>query len=536
MHKRLLTIDDLVNFFEEKDIAHFSATESGYQICVQVPSYFKKKKEVDEQSNSKFLIKDALVFHTGKNLNHSFVTEAAAEKAINDLAYVPVLANFCEIDGVRDFTTHDFEFDDDGNIIYHEKQIGCITSDPIYMEDDEKVEGRKNVFAKVAIPRNYTDAADIIERKGGTDVSVEMIINDMSYSKENGVVFNDISITGLTCLGVDPTTGKKINPGMENARISLEDFSVTNNSVVMNKELIEEITQAVMNKLDDHIAEYSAKNNHGKEDEIVEKFDEEIKDTQLEATEEVTDQVTEEEAPEVVEEETVEEIQESEESESNENSEEEEESETEEFSAKFVKNFELSHDDIRCALYNLLLPFEESDNDWYCITQVYDNHFVYEGWFDASHVFDQKYSKNGDEISFDGERVHMNKILVTDSEYAQLNEMRSNYASISEKLAKYEAEPEKMEILNSKEYMSIADQKDFEELKKQENHFDLSVDELRGKADAMLLQFAKSGKIGSSATYEVEDEKKNNNSAKKDFFAFARIEPNYSFLDGLLKK
>ena len=30
MHKRLLTLEDLTNYFDSKDISHFSAAESGY--------------------------------------------------------------------------------------------------------------------------------------------------------------------------------------------------------------------------------------------------------------------------------------------------------------------------------------------------------------------------------------------------------------------------------------------------------------------------------------------------------------------------
>lgn len=429
------------------------------------------------------------------------------------------------------------------------------------MKEDENVEGRMNVYAKVSIPRTYTDAADIIERKGGTDVSVELSINDMSYSKENGLMLNDVTVLGLTCLGTDPDTGKKVNPGMENAHISLEDFSLQNNSVLDKAELIEEITQAVMNKLDNHTA--NAENNHGKEDEPVENFENEVIET--EATEEevkVTEEEVAEETPEVVEnfdddgssdsddDGASDDVADSsddadgteEDAEGDEPDEGSNEAENihgdlnngQNGKAKsFMKQFELSHDDIRCGLYALLAPYEESDNEWYFISEVYDDHFVYEGWLDLDHLYDQKYTRNGDEITFEGERVHMNKVIVTDSEYAQLNEMRSNYSSILDKLTKYEAEPEKMSILNSVAYQSIADQKDFEEFMKQENHFDLSVDEVRDKADAMLLQYAKFGKLNFA---KVEVEEKKAEDSKKDFFAFARIEPDTSFLDKLLKR
>lgn len=565
LQKRLLTIEDLLKFCEEHDFAHFSSAESGYQLCVQLPGTFSKK---ESSQDGKALVLDALIFHTGKNLNKSFLTQDAAEAAMNELAYVPVLADFCEIDGVRDFTYHAFYYDEENDeIVYQEKQIGCITADPAYMKEDENVKGRMNVYAKVSIPRTYTDAADIIERKGGTDVSVELSINDMSYSKENGLMLNDVTVLGLTCLGTDPNTGKKVNPGMENAHISLEDFSLQNNSVFNKAELVEEITQAVMNKLDNHTA-FAEENNHGKEDKPVENFENEVIET--EATEEeveVTEEKVTEETPEVVED--FDDDGASEESGGNDASggntngntdtngntngntngandatePEEGSNEAENLHGdlnngqngkgrNFVKEFELSHDDIRCGLYALLTPFEEADNEWYMISEVYDDHFIYEGFFDHNNIYDQKYTKDGDEVAFEGERVHMNKVVVTDSEYAQLNEMRSNYSSIAEKLAKYEEEPEKMNVLTSSAYQSIADQKDFEEFMKMENHFDLSIDEVKDKADAMLLQYAKSGKLNFA---KIETEEKHGES-RKDFFAFARIEPDTSFLDKLLKK
>lgn len=208
MKKRLLTIEDLIDFCKkQKNFTKFSSKEYGYELCVEMPAVF----ETAESSDDTMFMGNVLVMHTSRNLNNSFVTESAAKKAIKNIAYVPVLAAFCEIDGVRDFTDHDFEILDDGTIIYNEKQIGCVTADPAYFMDDEKIPDRKNVYAKVAIPRNYTDAAEIIERKGGTDVSVELSVNDLSWDANEGVLMlNDITILGLTCLGKDPETGRDV--------------------------------------------------------------------------------------------------------------------------------------------------------------------------------------------------------------------------------------------------------------------------------------------------------------------------------------
>lgn len=162
---------------------------------------------------------------------------------------------------------------------------------------------------------------------------------------------------------------------------------------------------------------------------------------------------------------------------------------------KFSKTFEISHEDIRYALYVLLSSYEEQDNEWYGISAVYDNYFVYEGFFNESNKFRQNYKKDGDDIVFDGERIHINVEYLTDSELTALNEMRSNYSEISKKLAEYEAEPEKMAILESDEYSSISDLEEFVELKKQEGHIGMSVNEVREKADAILLNYAKTGKV-----------------------------------------
>ena len=102
----------------------------------------------------------------------------------------------------------------------------------------------------------------------------------------------------------------------------------------------------------------------------------------------------------------------------------------------FVKSFELSHSDIRYALYTLLGSYEEADNEWYFINSVYDSHFTYENW-DGDKIYGQNYTKDGDNVAFDGERYNLHRELLTDSEYSELQSMRSNYAAISEKLQKY---------------------------------------------------------------------------------------------------
>ena len=514
-----------------------------------MPSVFEKSDE----SNEDILIASVLAFHSGINRNNSNVTESAAKKAMKELAYKPVLANFCEIDGIRDFTSHDFDVDENGDYIYYEKQIGCFTADKPWMKQDSDHEDRMNVYAKVAIPRQYTDAAEIIERKGGTDCSVELAINELQWDNNTkSLLLTDVTVMGLTCLGKDPETGRDVAPGMENAHIQLEDFSVENNSITFNSNIINEIADAVATRL-------SNENNQGKEEPKLE-FEEKIEDntveeievesTEEEVTEEMSEEVAEE-TPEVVEEFDGEEggsesaTGDDEPTGAEEEPVEEEEPEDEitddgvlnngqqgkkSFSVNGM-NFEVSLSEIQYSLWELINnTYSESDNDYYSVEVYEGSKTVVMSALFSGRSYKQGYKVRNNVYSLVGDRISVKAVFVTADEEAELDRMRSNYSSISDKLQKYESEPEKMEILNSSDYANIADQADFAELKKQENHFDLTVDELKEKADAMLLQYAKSGKLN----FAVVEQNEKKEEPKKDFFAFARVESNTSFLDGLL--
>ena len=230
--KKILTLDDLVAFCKSGKIRNFSSKESGYQLCVHTPSVLKYADEVEETESTLFTY--VKMFHTGKNRNHSSVTKEAAENALEGIKYKPILANFTDNteDGELDFTAHDIEIKEDGTYEYLEKQVGCFTADDAVLRYD-KEEKKDFVFAKMAIPKEYTPTADILKRKGGTKVSVELLVNEMTYNAKDKVLeLNDIEVRGCTLLGTDPDTGKPVEEGMKGAKASLTDFSVGNNSVL----------------------------------------------------------------------------------------------------------------------------------------------------------------------------------------------------------------------------------------------------------------------------------------------------------------
>lgn len=161
------------------------------------------------------------LYHIGRNRNGSAVTQEAANNSLSGIKYKPVLASIItdEETGIEDFNGHDVEFDDDGNVTYIEKQVGCFTAQDAYIAHDDEHD-KDYVFAQCAIPRDYTHAADIIERKGGTDVSVELLVNACSFNaKEKYLELTDIEVAGLTLLG------SGTNPGMVGAKLQLEDFA-----------------------------------------------------------------------------------------------------------------------------------------------------------------------------------------------------------------------------------------------------------------------------------------------------------------------
>lgn len=585
---------------------------------------------------------NCLVAHTGRNRNKSSLTEDAAKKAIKNLAYKPVLANFCEIDGVRDFTSHDFEIDEDGNTIYFEKQVGCFTADPATLEDDSKVKDRKNIFARVAIPREYTDAAEIIERKGGTKASVELGVNELSYStKDNILLLEDVEILGLTLLGVNPDTGDQVQEGMQGASIQLEDFSADN--FTFNKSnLINEITQAVIDRLsnsaqahekskeggNDQVRFEELLNQYGKTvDDITFEY-EGLSDEELEKAfktafdgeepgEEVTEPTDQDVADAVIElinalPETVDiddetdieaaraaynaltddqkalvsaevlallttaesGLGEAKAAAANQTAADtvaalitalsntitlddatavtaagqaydaltpaQQALVSSELTTKLasaretialglssdetakkkkvnneltytveidgeVKTFAVSLVDKLNALSSLVnSTYGETDNTYYDVDGYdEDKYVIMHDYWNNKH-YRQSYAVKKGVYSLKGDRVEVFAQYLTADQIAKLDSMKADYASITEKLAKYESEPEKMEILNSDDYANIAETAEFVELKKEENHFDMAVEDVRAKADELLLAYAKGNKI----EFAEKDEKK----------------------------
>lgn len=157
-----------------------------------------------------------------------------------------------------------------------------------------------------------------------------------------------------------------------------------------------------------------------------------------------------------------------------------------------VKTFSVSLVDKLNALSNLVnSTYAEADDAFYDVDAFDEEKYVIMHDYWRNKHYRQSYAVKKDVYSLKGDRVEVFARYLTNDEIVKLDNMKADYAVVTDKLSKYESEPEKVALLESEDYANIANSKGFVELKKQENHFELTVDEVRAKADEMLLEYAK---------------------------------------------
>nr|DAK70281.1 MAG TPA: hypothetical protein [Caudoviricetes sp.] len=531
MQKKYFTVEDLIRFCEQKKMYNFSSKESGKPIVIQAIQDFSSA-DVEETADNKLYAK-VRVCHTLLNRNGSYISEDSMKAAMPSLKYSPLLANIHQLDdGTWDFHSHDYhiEKDEDGNenVIYDEKQVGTFTADEPYLEYDKDMD-KTYVVARVAIPESYTRCADIIREKNGTKVSCELIIYECSYNaKEKYLQLDNFEFAGCTCLGSEKD-GTPIGEGMLGSKITLEDFSEENNSLIKFNEKMVEL-QARLEKLETACFDNNTNNfkeggnkNLNKFEELCQKYEKTVDDITFDYENMSDDELVEafakafdgtdsaDDGSEGADtpsgsETTTDGNEESENNPTEKNPDESEKGDTTEDETPFIdddeskkkinnaltRTFEISHDDIRYALYNLLSSYEDADNEWYYITGVYDSYFVYESW-DGGKIYGQKYTKDNDNVALDGERYSLHKTYLTDSEYAEIESMRSNYAELKafkENVEKNELHSKKESLLADEKYSVLSDNEAFTELKKNMDNY--SLDDLETKAKVIFADYVSS--------------------------------------------
>lgn len=558
MNKRLLTLDDLCEYYRHrKKSMKFSSEESGEPIVVQIAGILKFEDSKDLTAGLTPVRLQAC--HTERNLNRSSISyETMRDKLLPTFKNRPILGYIHDVDGVPQFYGHNAH-EKDGQIVYDEIAIGNIpetnNAELVYDEEND----RYNVMIDGYLYDEYTKATEIVKREEECSCSVEISIESMSFdAKNHTLIIEDGYFSGVAILGYDDN-GNKIQPGMAGSNVKLRDFSMSNNSIL--NELSNDTHSKLIETLDNLNKTLSTINTNSNKTTYVEKFEkggngekdmskfEELLSKYNKTIEDITfeyeglsDEDLELKFAEAFEEKDPENDPEADpntpaksepdgEPTDPEDPVSDPEPENEPKDNYFAKTFSLSHEDIRTSLYALLAPIEQSLNECYWIVQTFDDHFVYESC--RGNFYSQKFTIENDAVAFEGERVEVFAEFVTADEKAELENMRANYSTISEKLAKYEeAESiaDKMTIFEDQAYQNYLDTDEFKKLMNVENVKKFTKEELVEKADAALGKVVKSTK---TFTMNSDTHKETKNSA---FFAFSRVEQNTSFLDGLLNQ
>ncbi len=482
MSKRLLFIEDLYEFYSNnyKRSTHFDANKTGNPIVVQV--HGKVHFDKSNRDTEGLLPVHLQSCHTDLNINGSNINEPVMTSALPSFSNRPILGYIHTVNGQDEFYSHNMHEDEDGNIVYDEIPVGIIPeSCNAQLVYDEK-KGKTYCEVDGYIFEEYSKAAEILQREGECSVSVELSIRELSYNaKEKYLDIEDFFFSGVTILGKTPD-GDTVKPGMEKSNIKLADFSEKNNSLFTKYEnqLIE--FQTRLEKLESTCANKEKIKEGGNETNMIEKLLEKYGKTVEDITfdyDELSDEELENKFAEMFEKsETDTDGSGSESSNDGEgddtvkpeadtntdnggdgdDGEGTDDGSGQEQFEKMTRSFELSHDDIRYALYNLLIPYEEADNDYFWIMEVFDSYFIYQGY--TGKVYGQKYTKDGDNVAFDGERYELFLEYLTESEKTALEDMRSNYAALKEfkeNVEKNELTAQKNELINSEKYAVIAE-------------------------------------------------------------------------------
>lgn len=543
MQKKYFTIEDLIRFCEQKKMYNFSSKESGKPIVIQAVQDFSSA-DVEETADNKLYAK-VRVCHTLLNRNGSYISEDSMKAAMPSLKYSPLLANIHQLDdGTWDFHSHDYhiEKDEDGNenVIYDEKQVGTFTADEPYLEYDKDMD-KTYVVARVAIPESYTRCADIIREKNGTKVSCELIIYECSYNaKEKYLQLDNFEFAGCTCLGSEKD-GTPIGEGMLGSKITLEDFSEENNSLIKFNEKMVEL-QAILEKLE--TACFDNKENNSREggnenlnkfEELCQKYKKTVDDITFDYENMSDDELVEAFAKAFDEtdstdngsegvdtpsgsETTTDGNGEGENNPTEQNPDESEKGDTTEDKTSFIdddeskkkvtnsentveysftkngeiKKFAVSLQDKIYAIQDLVnATYAETDNTYYGVT-VYDDYVIMCDWW-SGRYYKQTYDSKDDNYSLTGDRVEVYVEFVTADEQKEIESMRSNYAELKafkENAEKNELHSKKESLLADEKYSVLSDNEAFTELKKNMDNY--SLDDLETKAKVIFADYISS--------------------------------------------
>lgn len=517
MARKFYTLDDLYNFCKENRFEFFSAEKFGAPLVVQSFGTF----EADDKNSDGLMSVKLKSCHTGKNRNKSGITDDNMNKYKHTFKGRPILGAIYKTDtGEYEFRAHDMKVIDDGeDIEYIEQPIGVIsqTEEP-YLEFDAE-EDKNFLMVSGTIFSDYSKAAEILERRRTCKCSVEIAVEELSYNcDEDYLSIDKFRFSGVTILGYEQDGVTEIQEGMKGSKITIDDFSVKNSmfSADCQNKLIETLEklnmtlesfnnknqnsekggEKVMNKFEELLAKYGKtadevtfEYENLSDEELEVAFKEAFEEVEEEPTTVVEETVVEEKIEEVVVEESAEEVV----VEVEETAIEEPVAEVvEQPVEKFVLKYELSHDDIRSALYSLLAATSEDGYYYAWILEVYDDKFIYCDAMEDKY-YRQDYSRDGENVTLGENKVEVFNEWLSKAEKDALDALKADYAALKEFKNNYDEsviKAQKTEILDKAEYECLAENNDFAQLRTDMDNY--SIEEISTKADLIFAAHMKS--------------------------------------------
>lgn len=574
--KRMLYLSDLYNYFvsQNKNVK-FSSKDDDTTIVVHIDEPFNYSKTED---NDLLMYAPIRLCHTLTNKNKSHISEKSMKDAIPSAYNMPILGYIYKDDeGEYQFAGHEFFVNDEKEVEYEEVPTGVIPESAGLKLIKYDGDDRSYLEGTGIIWRTYSKASEIIEREKELSVSVELCVDELSFdSKNKELVIDKFRFSGVTILGRDRDTGEEIQPGMENSKISIADFSESNNSLFAQNEKVIKLLSELNEKIDGLNIDSKISRKEETEDLMKKNFEKEVTEEEIkdspstevfdgdggndgdpDGTDYYDDPKDDDSADEG--DDPVEQTEEVVTEGGNDNptgtndtpasggTETGETSETgntesggstsaetiagdsdddslsiplgqrddddtageskKKYSIEYTvdidgikKTYAASLRDKLMALTTLVNDTYAEDGGFYeCDADEDSKTVIFHDYWNDKH-FRQLYSVKKGVYTLKGDRTEVFATYLSREEQEKLDEMKLNYSSIAEKLEQYEAEPEKVELLNSADYAQIKDTEEYKKLAERDTYFSMSKDELEEKLNTYLLEYAKGHELKFSAT------------------------------------
>lgn len=377
---------------------------------------FEKIKEYsNDEIDTRFMRCKIWLMHMGKNLNNSIFDKEVVVEALPTLANTPILAYVEENSkGELDVSDHRqvLEKGKDGkfDLVYKGQAIGTIpeTNNAKFETRlcDDGIE-REFLTVEGLVWTKWKDINEIFANENIKGQSMELDPNSYTgHMESDGFHFDSFKFNGACAISVQPA--------MVNSTIEVSFSAKTN---------MEEI-QTRLQEFETYFAKKEVNMEDNKENQ---NFEEDIQSTEDEVVEDVIEASEKEPEPEnEVQDDTVEDEPETEEA-----------CDSNDEKKKFEIVYSLSHEDIRCKLYEKLWTIESTEDSYCYIYKTMDDSFQYseEKWSDNGYetkYYEQFYVIENDEIVFETERKELFQVLVDSETYEKIKDV--TYSNLEEEL------------------------------------------------------------------------------------------------------